>query len=159
MTSFQLAGLDPQPFAELFHLSDDELSARAIRRVCATADVGFPCRISLEDARVGDELLLLCYRHQRADSPYRSSGPIFIRRHVQRATPEVGEVPPVITRRQISLRGYDRLDQMIVAELVDGVKVGGRLAALFEDEALHYIHLHYAVRGCFACAATPVRPG
>lgn len=51
--TYRITGLDPQPFAELFALSDTELAARNACRVAAAADHGFPCRVSLEDARAG----------------------------------------------------------------------------------------------------------
>ena len=82
MSSFLLSGLNPALFAELFQLDDAALAARHIARVTATEASGFPCRVSLADATVGEELLLLSFQHQPADSPYRASGPIFVRRGV-----------------------------------------------------------------------------
>ena len=64
MNAFRLVGLAPEPFAPLFDLTDEQLVARGIRRVVADKKPGFPCRISLVDAEVGEELLLLPYRHQ-----------------------------------------------------------------------------------------------
>src|SRR5271170_318057 len=81
MSSFKLIGIDPTPFEPLFQQSDRELLEMGAVRVMALKSPGFPCRISLEDARVGEELLLLPYLHQPAASPYRSSGPIFVRRN------------------------------------------------------------------------------
>ena len=80
MRPFQLIGLDPEQFGQLFDLSDSDLKARNIRRVRADADFGFPCRICLEDAQPGDELLLLPFQHQPAASPYQASWPIFVRK-------------------------------------------------------------------------------
>ena len=74
--AFQLVGLARDPFEHLFDVTDDELRKMAPYAV-ATESPGFPCRISLEDAKVGEELLLLPYVHQPASSPYRASGPIF----------------------------------------------------------------------------------
>src|SRR5690554_969586 len=74
MRSFQLIGLESGQFEHLFNLTDSELEARNIRRLWADADFGFPCRICLEDARSGDELLLLPFQHQPAPGPYQASG-------------------------------------------------------------------------------------
>src|SRR3546814_19640898 len=57
--TYAITGLDPQPFAPLFAMTDADLAARGARRVTANADRGFPCRISLADARAGEELILL----------------------------------------------------------------------------------------------------
>src|SRR5579862_6726161 len=112
MSSFQIVGLPPAPFAPLFALSDAELSAINAQRVVADSNAGYPCRISLTDAEIGEELLLLPYLHQPADSPYRASGPIFVRRGARQATIEPGVIPPYVARRLMSVRAYDELGWM-----------------------------------------------
>ena len=62
--TYVIRGLDPEPFSRLFDLDAAGLAALNARRVTATADRGFPCRISLEDARAGEELILLHDRDQ-----------------------------------------------------------------------------------------------
>ena len=52
--SFVIHGLSPDTFRPLFALDDGALAARNIRRVVADADRGFPCRVTLEDARQGE---------------------------------------------------------------------------------------------------------
>jgi hypothetical protein len=65
-------------FDHPFALSDAELAAHgAIRRI---ADGPRPCRISLSDAKPGDELILVNYEHHAASSPYRMRFAIYIRR-------------------------------------------------------------------------------
>jgi hypothetical protein len=78
MNSFRLVALPFEKFSSLFALSDSALAERNVRRVLATLKPGYPCRVSLADAEIGEELLLLSFEHQRAMSPYRSSGPIFV---------------------------------------------------------------------------------
>ena len=153
MASFQLRGLNPEPFTDLFQLDDAALAARQIVRTTATAASGSPCRVSLADADVGDELLLLSYQHQSADSPYRASGPIFVRRGVVRARPPVDEVPPQVQRRLMSLRAYSDEDRIIFAEVCDGPSVAEWLQQAFDDAAVAYVHLHFARYGCFCCRA------
>jgi hypothetical protein len=84
-----LSGIDHTPFEGLFELSDLQLREIGAVRRRATEEFGFPCRISLEDAPIGEELLLLPYEHHPAKSPYRASGPIFVRRGVRRRAPEL----------------------------------------------------------------------
>ena len=159
MRTFRLCGLAHEPFSALFALSDSELLKRHARRVVATADFGFPCRVSLEDAQPGDELLLLSFEHQPAASPYRASGPIYVRRSSRRRQLAPGEIPPYVARRQISLRAYDDAAMIVAAEVVDGSAVSAQLARLFADPAVQYVHLHNAKRGCFSCTALPVPVG
>ncbi|WP_282269530.1 DUF1203 domain-containing protein [Stenotrophomonas sp. PS02298] len=156
MSSFLLSGLSPALFVELFQLDDAALDARHITRVTATEASGFPCRVSLADATVGEELLLLSFQHQPADSPYRASGPIFVRRGVARAELQVNEVPSQVQRRLMSLRAYSVEDRITFAEVCDGRDVGEWLQDVFEDAAVAYVHLHFARYGCFACRADRV---
>lgn len=150
---FRLVGLDPAPFQPLFDLDDDTLQALGAERRIATADHGFPCRVSLQDASAGEELLLLSYQHQPAASPYRASGRIFVRRAAQQRPLAPGELPPYVTSRLMSLRAYDAAHQMVAASVCEGTQAGAELRAQFADPAVAYIHLHNAKRGCFSCLA------
>jgi hypothetical protein len=151
MATFQLAGIDHRPFAPLFQLSDDELARQGITRYVADRDEGFPCRIRLEDAVAGDELLLLHYLHQPVDTPYRASGPIYVRRGQPRRVLAPGVVPAYVTRRLISMRAYDANHMMIDADVAEGPSVASLLAQWFARPTVAYAHLHNARRGCFSC--------
>jgi hypothetical protein len=149
MTSFQLSGLPAQVFAPLFLQSDDELAAINARRVVADGKPGFPCRVSMADAEIGDELLLLPYEHQSAASPYRASGPIFVRRGVEESKLPAGELPVYVTSRKISLRAYGANDEIIVAEVCEGDALKDAIMRAFADPQVDYLHLHHAARGCY----------
>jgi hypothetical protein len=151
VAGFQLVGLSSEFFAPLFELSDQQLRSMGARRVVADSDQGFPCRVSLEDARSGEELLLLPYEHQPADSPYRASGPIFVRRGASRTILQPGELSPYVTRRLMSIRAYDADHWMIGAEVCEGQSLAEELERHFADDRVAYIHLHNALPGCFSC--------
>jgi hypothetical protein len=151
MNDFRLVGLEPEPFAELLELNDEQLAERSIRRVVADRKPGFPCRISLVDAEVGEELLLLPYVHQPADSPYQASGPIFIRSGARQRVADPSEVPPYVSGRLISARGYDERHFIVDADVCDGGEAAAAIRRMFENPAVRYIHLHNAKRGCFSC--------
>jgi hypothetical protein len=152
MPSFQLVGLPAAPFAPLFSLSETELSDIHAQRVVAISKPGYPCRVSLDDAEIGDELLLLPYTHQPAPSPYRAAGPIFVRKGARQAVVEPGVVPAYVTRRLMSVRAYDALGWMTDATVCPGAETAAAIERLFEDARVAYIHLHNANRGCFSCA-------
>jgi Protein of unknown function (DUF1203) len=152
MNSFRLVGLASEPFSHLFALSDAELTAYNARRVYATKKPGYPCRISLSDADIGEELLLLPFEHQAANSPYKSSGPIFVRKTAAAARLEAGVVPDYVQTRLISVRAYDDAHLMTDAVVCEGTAVRAAILAMFAREDVAYIHLHNANRGCFSCA-------
>src|SRR3712207_8722867 len=64
-TLFPYATLFRSPLAPLFAMSDSELRRRGAVRVEADRAPGFPCRVSLEDARPGETLVLVHYEHLR----------------------------------------------------------------------------------------------
>lgn len=158
MSRFRLSGLPEQPFAALFDLDDRELAVRHMRRMCADTSPGYPCRISLVDAAIGEELLLLPYEHLAEASPYRASGPIFVRRAARRATLAAGEIPASVSSRLISVRAYDAAHRMLHAEVCDGTALAPRLEQAFEDPAIAYLHLHNAKPGCYSCRVDRVAP-
>ena len=119
--NFQIHALPRAAFDMFFALSDDELHACDGRRVVADASGGFPCRVSLQDAVEGERLLLLPYEHHRVNTPYRASGPIYVREDAVQAVPASDEIPELLRRRMLSLRGYDAKGMMRSAEVVPGV--------------------------------------
>ena len=151
MSSFQIVGLSPAAFEPLFALPAEELAARGIQRVRAAPGAGYPCRVSLADADPGDELLLLPFEHQPANSPYRASGPIYVKVGARQRTMAVGAIPDSVRRRQISLRAYDADDMIVNAEVCEGESVGAEIERLLADRLVRYLHLHTAKRGCYSC--------
>ncbi|QXQ06677.1 DUF1203 domain-containing protein [Sphingosinicellaceae bacterium] len=151
--TFQILALDPAPFVPLFALSDAELAERHIVRRVADKSVGFPCRVSLADADVGDTMLLLNHEHLPAASPYRSTHAIYVRESVAAAHLEPDTVPAVVARRMISARAFDADGMMASAEVVPGADVNAALDRLFADPAVVHVDLHNAAQGCFAARA------
>lgn len=151
MNSFQLTGLPHEQFEALFELPDAQLAELGVMRVIADEKPGFPCRVSLLDAEAGDELLLLPYVHQPALSPYKASGPIFVRRGARQRTLAAGEIPSYVSDRLISVRAYDAAHVIVGADVCDGPEVASGIECQFANPLVAYIHLHNAKRGCFSC--------
>jgi hypothetical protein len=151
--SFQIKALDHRAFAKYFEMSDDALAAnRAVRRI-ATSKPGFPCRVSLADADIDDELILLNYVHQDGASPYRAAHAIFVRKGVEQARPAIGEVPDSLFARPLSLRAFSDEAMIVAADLIDGKDLAPALKRLLADPAASYVHIHYAKFGCYAARA------
>lgn len=149
--NYQLLGLEPRLFDSLFDLDETALASRGMRRMRVDAPVGFPCRISLEDAPVGEEVLLLPFVHQDSRSPYRASGPIFVRRGLAAPARIVNALPTYLTLRPLSVRAYDAADEMVDAEVVDGTAALPVIERYLARGDVAYLHVHFARRGCFAC--------
>lgn len=147
--TYRITGLDSQTFAPLFDLTDAELAGRNARRVLADADAGYPCRISLEDARSGDELILLNHTSHDVATPYRSSYAIYIRKDVA-AADYVDATPPVFACRPLGLRGFDAEGNLRDARLALPGQADEKIRDLFANPAIAYIHAHNAAHGCFS---------
>lgn len=148
---FRISALRRDDFEEFFQLGDDELAARGAKRYIANRKPGFPCRVSLEDADPGERVVLVPYSHQPARSPYRSSGPIFVRESARTVSVPPDTVPALLRSRMLSVRAYDTCDLMIDAVVVDGRELEPALAKTLANPRVSYVHLHYAGPGCYAC--------
>ena len=84
----------------------------------------------MTDAPVGEDVLLLPFAHQDSRSPYRASGPIFVRRGLRKAARIVNELPSYLTLRPLSVRAYDAADEMVDAEVVDGAAAAPLIGAI-----------------------------
>lgn len=152
--SFQIHALPAARFEPLFALPDHELAKRRATRMVADHKPGFPCRVSLADAEVGETVLLLNFEHQPADSPYRAAHAIFVRQGAEQAFPAVGEVPEVLASRLISIRAFDHRHYMTGADVVDGIRLAEAIPPFLDDPAVAYLHLHNARPGCYAARVT-----
>ena len=150
-TNFRIVGLSPAQFESLFSLNENELAAKGARRMTVDAKPGFPCRIGLADAEIGETVILLPFVHHDVDSPYRASGPIFVRENAKEAQLAPGEIPEVVTRRTMSVRAYDKDTTMIDGAVVAGTEVKAHIERLFANPKITYLHLHNAGAGCYSC--------
>ena len=148
---FRISALPQGEFEELFSLTDEALSTRGVKRYVANMKPGFPCRVSLEDAEPGERVILVPFCHQPASSPYRASGPIFVREGAVTAVVPPDTVPPVLRSRLLSIRAYDDNGLMVEADVVDGGDIESCLRRTFEHASVAYAHIHFARPGCYAC--------
>jgi hypothetical protein len=148
--SYRVVGLSPDLFAPLFSLSDEELASRGgVRRIVDEPNA-CPCRVTLEDAAPGEEVLLLPFQHHAGPSPYQSSGPIFVRRGARAAYNAVNELPAMQHRRLSSVRAYDAAGFLVVADVVAGPALEPLVQQFLEQRDVEYLHVHNARPGCFA---------
>lgn len=139
--TYVLAGIDPA--------DADRLRAAGGIGYIADEQPGFPCRQCLRDAEIGDEMILVSYDPFAASSPYRSASPIFLHRHP--CTPaDTTDVPEQLTRRTLSVRGFDAAEMMLDAALVDGSDLPATIDRLLDNPGIDHLHIHNEPRGCWA---------
>lgn len=148
--NFRITGLSPEPFRHLFELDDHELIQHRAIRVIADADSGFPDRIEMCEAKIGERVLLLNHICQPANSPYHATQAIYVRENAVKAYDRINEIPPVMRTRLLSLRAYSDAGMIIDAEVVQGTELEPAIERLFSHKAVAYIHAHNAGRGCYS---------
>ncbi len=148
--SFKILALPIEPLAHLFTMDDEQLKANQAARLIVDNSPGFPCRVSLADANMGETIILTHYQHQNCDSPFRSSHAIYVRQQAKQVKLATGIVPICIESRLISLRAFDDRDFIIDAEVIEGTMLNERLSKILQNLHVQYVHLHYAKLGCFA---------
>ena len=146
--TFRIRGLPAEPFDHLFALSDDELAAQGAVRQVADGG-GYPCRISLTDAKPGDEVILVNYEHHPVASPYRMRFAIFVRKG-EETFDAVDDVPDQLRKRTLALRAFDCDAMMVGFELVEGAKLEQAIERQFAHPRSAYLHVHFAAPGCYA---------
>jgi Protein of unknown function (DUF1203) len=123
---------------------------------------GAPCRVTLEDVPVGEQVGLFSYAHNGGASPYAQSGPVFVRldsiKEQVQAVRWVDAVPDVMARRMLSLRAYDDVGVMVDAVLVSGNEAVAVVEELLSNAGVVRVDAHYALRGCFAAHIWPHDP-
>lgn len=150
--AYRIRGLEPGQFEPLFGLPDEDLAGRWVVRVTVNERPGYPCRVTLDDARPGETVLLLNHVSHEVANPYRAAHAIFVLEGATEAVEFVDEVPPVFRGRLLSLRAFDAGGMMVDAALAGAGEADAIIRRLFESPPTAYIHAHNAARGCFAAA-------
>jgi hypothetical protein len=148
--AYRITGLSPRPFADLIGADDETLAAQGALRVVAGADKGWPCRISLEDAKAGENLILLNHVSHDVATPYRSAYAIYVREGARKSADYVDQTPPVFEGRPMAFRAFDAEGMLRNAALALPDEADAKIRALFEAAEIAYIHAHNAAYGCFS---------
>lgn len=148
--SYRITGLDREPFAGLFDMDDAALADHGAVRVTAGADKGWPCRISLEDAKAGEELILLNHVSHDVATPYRSAFAIYVRRAAKQRAELVDEIPRVFQGRPMAFRAFDEDGMLRNAALALPGEADAKIRELFDSQEIAYIHAHNAAHGCYS---------
>jgi len=151
-TNFKIKALERGQFSGLMGLSDRALEQANARWVVADTKPGYPCRVSLKEAEIGERVLLVPFRYHDVNSPYRASGPIYIRENAEQAELDVNEIPEILTARLLSIRAYNCNHAMVHAETLQGTGLANAVRQQFLNAEVSYIQIHNANPGCFSCS-------
>lgn len=138
-------------FNNFFDLSEEELSSIGAVKKIVDEKPGYPCRVSLEDVEIGEEVVLFPFQHHETNSPYQARGPIFIGKNAKGPDVGVNEIPKMLLHRLLSLRAYDKNGMMIDAKTVEGEELRNSITTIFKNSEACYIQIHNSSPGCYNC--------
>ena len=148
--NFQISALSEGLFSHLYGATEEQLSQAGAQRVIAETEPGFPCRVSMRDAKIGESLILLNYAHLDEDTPYCASHAIFVIEGAKVQTLPQNTVPQVLRSRLLSLRAFDENYSMIAAEVCAGEDLEQAITKIASDPNVDFLHVHNAAPGCYA---------
>ena len=146
--AYRIERLAPDTFESLFGMTDGELASRNAVRMTADSPTGYPCRVSLQDAAPGEELILLNHVSHDVSTPFRTAYAIYVRKGAEPAS-FTDEAPDYLDRRTLSLRGFDEAGMLRDAALAMPGEADAGIRALFDRPGIAIIHAHNAAQGCF----------
>ncbi|MEP7316137.1 MAG: DUF1203 domain-containing protein [Sphingomicrobium sp.] len=148
--TYRIRGLDPDQFAPLLAMTDEQLAGFRTIRVRAESNRGFPCRVSLEDARDGESLILTHYVSHDVATPYRTAYAVYVRENATSPAEFIDCLPPVFEGRPLSLRGFGEDGMLKAARLAAAGAAEAEFLKLLDDDQVAYVDAHNAAYGCFA---------
>ncbi len=148
--NFKISAID-NTYNSLFKRTTEELAKKNMVKMRVNSNPGFPCRVSLEDALIGEEVLLLPFEYHKTTSPYKASCPVFIRKNAVKANLAVNEIPTMLFKRQQTLRVYDTNGMMIAAKSSRTDDIRKEIETLFMNPKASYIQVHNTNPGCYNC--------
>jgi hypothetical protein len=147
--TYCIEGLDPARFADT-----EALLAEGAIRMAVDSAGGYPCRVTLDDARPGESVILLNYVSADVPTPFRATHAIFVREGATVAPRYDDEVPPYLDRRTLSLRAFDGAGMLRAASVAMPGEADAGIRGLLEDGEIDYVDVHNAAWGCFLARAT-----
>ena len=147
---FRITGLPADQFAELQRATDDELRRRAVERRIVDGSYLPPCRISLQDADVGEEVC----SSPTGIKPWPALTRLADRSSFGAPRRDLrcdNVVPDQQRRRLLSVRAYDARDYIVDAEVAPGTELETLIGRFFANQRVAYLHLHNARHGCYSC--------
>lgn len=146
---FIIRGLPAENYDHLFGMSDAELEANGAKRYLCDAKPGFPDRIEMRDAEIGQTLLLINHTSMDKNTPYKASHAIFVREGAKSTYEARNEIPAVMCDRLMSLRAFDHAGMMADAKVATGAEIKAFVVNALKDDSIAHIDAHTATRGCF----------
>ena len=149
--NFQMKAIDQNSVHHFFALSDEQLQEIDAVRMTVDQNLSYPCRVSLQDAEVGEEVILFSFDHLDKASPFKAKSPVFARKGAPTSYPEINEIPLMLRHRLLSVRAFDKKAMIQDSKTVKGTALEDAMQELLSNEKVAYLQIHNAGHGCYNC--------
>jgi hypothetical protein len=155
MNNFRIQAISDQQLCQIEN-GATSLHDNPIQKITVDQSPGYPCRLSLEDAKIGEEVYLFSHQPFTNENPYRETGPVFVRTEADQATLEPGQIPDMIKRRPIIVRSYSADETLLSGDPAEGEDVGQVIQQCLNREGVAFLHIRAALTGCYLCKVEQV---
>ncbi|MFC0119416.1 DUF1203 domain-containing protein [Pseudoalteromonas xiamenensis] len=149
--NFRIKSLPSEEFLPLMQMTDRELSLLDAKWIDVEEEPGYPCRVTLSDAKKGERVLFLPYWHHNVKSPYKAMGTILVREGAESTHFEVNQIPSMLQSRLLSVRAYNTKNIMVNHSVTEGTQLSEEIQKQLGQTDASYLQLHFAGPGCFCC--------
>ncbi len=147
--TYIVRGLDPAPFRALFDAPPQVLKENLAEWREIESFGGHPCRVTLEEAQVGERVLLVNFVSQDRPTPFRASHAIYVRENAQAAAVYEDRLPEMLAGRTLGLRGFTEDGYLHDGSLAAPGEAHTGIGELLRQSEVAYVDIHAAGYGCF----------
>ena len=141
----------PTHQARAFRAGQPDANGQVPERTISNGNAN-PCRHCLKNIPEGEEMLILSYRPFDSAHPYAETGPIFLCAKDCTRHADSHDLPPVLTTSpDYLIKGYSSEDRIVygTGQVVATETMKDRIAAVFENPDIAYIHVRSARNNCY----------
>ncbi len=151
--TYIVRGLDPAPYRALFEAPPEVLAENLAEWREIEAFGGHPCRVTLEEAQIGERVLLINFVSLDKPTPFRASHAIYVRENAQIAAVYEDCLPDMLVNRTLGLRGFTEDGYLHHGALAAAGEAHISIGELLRQSEVAYVDIHAAGYGCFIARA------
>lgn len=151
--AYIVRGLDSARFVALFDAPPATLAANLAEWREVATDSGHPCRVTLEEAQVGERVLLINHTSLDKATPFRTSHAIYVREGARQAAAFEDRLPEMFMQRTLGLRGFSADGYLHDGTLAAPGEAHEAIGSLLAQSEVAYVDIHAAAYGCFLARA------
>jgi hypothetical protein len=116
--------------------------------VTADSPMGFPCRHCLRWAQPGERMVLFPYAAIPPGRPYSESGPIYVHAEPCQRYAATDQYPDDFRKNRV-IRAYNSANDMIAAEVADGIQPEAVVEKFLQNPEVAFVHIRSVSHGCY----------